>query len=197
MLCGGIQFQGTNTIVQLFRAPASDVIDSSLSRVNRLFCPILGNRMMHNDQVAVLLPMVAGSIAALCTILIHSVTLGVSVRLFRRERKLGLVGSRVWINLGIFVLTISIAFVAHLIEIALWAVLFVICGEFKSLELAYYHSAVNYTTLGYGDLIMSPAWKLLGPLEAADGALMFGVSTAMIFTIAQRLMHAKFSDLEG
>ena len=92
-------------------------------------------------------------------------------------------------------LTISIAFVAHLVEIALWAGLFVLCGEFKSLQLAYYHSAVNYTTLGYGDLIMSPSWKLLGPLEAADGALMFGVSTAMIFTIAQRLMHAKFSKI--
>ncbi|MGB9075570.1 MAG: ion channel [Terracidiphilus sp.] len=153
--------------------------------------------MMRNDQVAVLLPMVVGSIAALCTILIHSVALGASVRLFRRERRLGLVGSRVWVNLGIFVLTISIAFVAHLAEIALWAALFVLCGEFKSVELAYYHSAVNYTTLGYGDLIMTPSWKLLGPLEAADGALMFGVSTAMIFTIAQRLMHAKFSDLEG
>ncbi|MFZ1013401.1 MAG: ion channel [Terracidiphilus sp.] len=157
----------------------------------------LAIRMMRNDQVAVLLPMVVGSIAALCTILIHSVALGASVRLFRRERRLGLVGSRVWVNLGIFVLTISIAFVAHLAEIALWAALFVLCGEFKSVELAYYHSAVNYTTLGYGDLIMTPSWKLLGPLEAADGALMFGVSTAMIFTIAQRLMHAKFSDLEG
>lgn len=157
----------------------------------------LAIRMMRNDQVAVLLPMVVGSIAALCTILIHSVALGASVRLFRRERRLGLVGSRVWVNLGIFVLTISIAFVAHLAEIALWAALFVLCGEFKSVELAYYHSAVNYTTLGYGDLIMTPSWKLLGPLEAADGALMFGVSTAMIFTIAQRLMHAKFSDLQG
>ena len=156
---------------------------------------MLGNRMMHNDQVAVLLPMVAGSVAALCTIVIHSVALGTTVRFFRRERRLGRVGSVVWMNLGIFVLAISIALVAHLTEIALWAALFVICGEFKSFELAYYHSAVNYTTLGYGDMIMSPSWKLLGPLEAADGALMFGVSTAMIFAIAQRLMRAKFSDL--
>ncbi len=155
----------------------------------------LGNRMMRNDQVAVLLPMVAGSIAALCTILIHSLALGASVNLFRRERKLGRVGSGLWIDLGIFVMAISFAFVAHLTEIALWAALFVICGEFKSLELAYYHSAVNYTTLGYGDLIMTPSWKLLGPLEAVDGTLMFGVSTAMIFAIAQRLMRAKFRDL--
>jgi hypothetical protein len=89
----------------------------------------------------------------------------------------------------------SFAFLAHLMEIALWAALFQMCGEFKSFELAYYHSAVNYTTLGYGDLIMSPSWKLLGPLEAADGALMFGVSTAMIFAVAQRLILAKFGDL--
>jgi hypothetical protein len=151
--------------------------------------------MTDNDQVAVLLPMIAGSIAALCTILIHSVTLGITVRFIRRERSLGRVGPEVSINLGIFVLAISFAFLAHLTEIALWASLFVICGEFKSFELAYYHSAVNYTTLGYGDLIMTPAWKLLGPLEAADGALMFGVSTAMIFAVAQRLMRARFGDL--
>jgi len=151
--------------------------------------------MTHGEKVAVLFPMFAGSITALCTILIHSVALGITVRFFRRERSLGRVGSVVWMNLGIFVLAISFAFVAHLTEIALWAALFVLCGEFQSFGLAFYHSAVNYTTLGYGDLIMTPRWKLLGPLEAADGALMFGVSTAMIFAIAQRLMQAKFGDL--
>lgn len=155
----------------------------------------VGHTMIGKDQVAILLPMVAGSITALCTILIHSLTLGITIRFFRYERRLGRVGTVVSINLGIFVLAILFAFVAHLTEIALWAGLFVICGEFKSFELAYYHSAVNYTTLGYGDLIMTPRWKLLGPLEAADGALMFGVSTAMIFAVAQRLMRAKFGDL--
>jgi hypothetical protein len=58
-----------------------------------------------------------------------------------------------------------------------------ICGEFHDFSTAYYHSAVNYTTLGYDDLILSPKWRLLGPLEAANGILMFGVSTAMIFTL--------------
>jgi hypothetical protein len=151
--------------------------------------------MTSEDQVAVLLPMVAGSIAALCTILVHSVTLGATVRLFRHERGIGRVGKVVSNNLAVFVLAIAFAFVAHLSEIGLWAILFVMCGEFKSVQLAYYHSAVNYTTLGYGDLIMTPRWKLLGPLEAATGALMFGVSTAMIFAIAQRLVRAKFADL--
>jgi Ion channel len=70
---------------------------------------------------------------------------------------------------------------AHLIDIAYWAILLVICGEFSGLGAAYYHSAENYTTLGYGDQIMTPSWRMLGPLEAANGMLMFGVSTAIVF----------------
>ena len=152
--------------------------------------------MTQAHQTAILFPILVGSLAILCTILVHALALMASLKSFRRDRKLGLAGSGILPDIGLVVLTISFALVAHLVEIALWAALFVMCGEFKSLAIAYYHSAVNYTTLGYGDLIMTPSWKLLGPLEAADGALMFGVSTAMIFAIAQRLAHAKFSDLD-
>ena len=77
------------------------------------------------------------------------------------------------------------------------AKLFVICGEFQQFGIAFYHSAVNYTSLGYGDIIMTPSWRLLGPLEAADGALMFGVSTAMIFAVIVRLIQAHFEDLRS
>jgi hypothetical protein len=94
------------------------------------------------------------------------------------------------------VLAMSFMFVAHLIEISVWAALFILCGEFREFGIAYYHSAVNYTTLGYGDLIMSPSWRLLGPLEAADGALMFGVSTAMVFTVILRLIRTLHVDLK-
>jgi hypothetical protein len=82
-----------------------------------------------------------------------------------------------------------------LVEIALWALLFKICGEFPDFGAAFDHSAVNYTTLGYGDVIMTPSWRLLGPLEAANGMLMFGVSTAMIFAVILRLIQARFLDL--
>jgi glutamate/tyrosine decarboxylase-like PLP-dependent enzyme len=58
-----------------------------------------------------------------------------------------------------------------------------------------WHSAVNYTTLGYGDIILTPSWRLLGPLEAANGALLFGVSAAIVFTVMQHLMLARFRDL--
>ena len=151
--------------------------------------------MTQSHPIAILLPLAVGAIAVLCTIIIHAVALGATVNFVRYERRRGREGVAFRVDLAISVLVISLAFLAHLIEIALWAELFVLCGEFQHLSTAYYHSAVNYTTLGYGDLVMTPAWKLLGPLEAADGALMFGVSTAMIFAVIQQLLLARFADL--
>jgi len=151
--------------------------------------------MTQIDQVAIVTPMAVGAGAVLCTIVIHALALRASVNFFRRETQLGHAGMRYLIDIAIVALIMSFAFVAHVIEIALWALLFMICGEFHKFGPAYYHSAVNYTTLGYGDLIMNSSWKLLGPLEAADGSLMFGVSTAMIFAIILRLVQTRFADL--
>lgn len=153
--------------------------------------------MTQVHEVAISRPLWVGSIAVLCTIVIHALAVGATVNFFRFERRHGRTGIGAAVDFTIVVLTIGIAFVAHLIEIALWALLFVLCGEFKDFAGAYYHSAVNYSTLGYGDVIMSEAWKLLGPLEAADGALMFGVSTAMIFSVISRLVLARYADLRS
>ena len=151
--------------------------------------------MIHVYQVAIATPLTAGAGAVLCTIFIHALALGATVNFFRRETRLSRAGMRYLIDLTIVVLVMLFAFVAHMVEVAVWAMLFIICGEFKTFGAAYYHSAVNYSTLGYGDVIMSPSWKLLGPLEAADGSLMFGVSTAMIFAVILRLIQTRFADL--
>jgi hypothetical protein len=156
---------------------------------------MLCQRMTQAHRVAILVPLAVGASAVVCTLLIHGLALAATVNFFRHQRRLGRTGASIWINFAIVVVAMMLAFVAHLIEIALWAGLFIVCGEFQDFGTAYYHSAVNYTTLGYGDLIMSPSWKLLGPLEAADGALMFGVSTAMIFTVIVQLIQARFEDL--
>ena len=68
-------------------------------------------------------------------------------------------------------------------------------GEFDDFHTALYHSGVNFVTLGYGDIVMSERWRLLGPLEGANGILMFGVSTAVmtaaIFDLLKRSSAAK------
>jgi Ion channel len=153
--------------------------------------------MTQAHRVAILVPLAVGAGTVLCTLLIHGLAVVATVGFLRIERRLGRAGAGLRIDFAIVVVVMLLAFVAHLIEIALWAGLFLICGEFHEFGIAYYFSATNYTTLGYGDLIMSPSWKLLGPLEAADGALMFGVSTAMLFTVIVRLIQARFEDLRS
>jgi hypothetical protein len=151
--------------------------------------------MMPTHRIAILTPLAVGVSAIVCTIIIHALALSATVNVVRRERRLGRAGASFWIDVAIVAVAISFAFAAHLVEISLWAVLFTICGEFPDFGAAFDHSAVNYTTLGYGDVIMTPSWRVLGPLEAANGMLMFGVSTAMIFAVIQRLIQARFPDL--
>lgn len=149
---------------------------------------------MH--RILVLIPLTVGVGAFASTMFIHLLPLSATISIVRREKRLGKAGVSLWMNFLTVAVTILFALVAHLIEIALWAVVFIGCGEFHDFGTAFYHSAVNYTTLGYGDPVMSTTWRLLGPVEAANGTLMFGVSTAMIFAVILRLTHARFVDLK-
>jgi len=99
------------------------------------------------------------------------------------------VGISVWRNSVATVFFIMILWMGHLAQMTVWATVFVTVGEFETFAPAFYHSAVNYTTLGYGDIVMSPRWRLLGPQEAACGSLAFGWSTAAIVTIVMRLVR--------
>jgi hypothetical protein len=76
-------------------------------------------------------------------------------------------------------------------DVALWALLYCLCGEFAEFKTAFYHSAVNFSSLGYGDIVMSARWRLLGPLEAMNGIVMFALSTALMFALLTRLIERR------
>ena len=80
---------------------------------------------------------------------------------------------------------------ANVVQIALWGCLFVWLGEFEELYAAIYHSAVNFTSLGYGDVVMKQNWKLLGPLEAANGVLMMSMTAAALTAILQNIIRSQ------
>jgi len=151
--------------------------------------------VIQGHRLSILAPLGVGVIALVCTIAIYLVPLRTTVNLVRRERRRGHVGTP-WTDLEIFARVVFYACLTHLLEMAFCAVLFMICGEFSDFGTAFYHSAVNYPSLGYGDLIMTPSWRLLGPLETANGTLLFGVSTAMIFGVMLWLIQTRFTDLK-
>ena len=78
-------------------------------------------------------------------------------------------------------------FVAHLIEMALWAALYRGLGLFETFETAFYFSSVTYTTLGYGDIVPEAHWRLLATLEAANGFILFGWTTALVFAVLREI----------
>jgi hypothetical protein len=93
-----------------------------------------------------------------------------------------------WKSVAVMMIVTLIMAVMHLIAIALWAIVFLLCGEMATYETAFYFSAENYTALGYGDLVLSGRWRILGPLEAVNGLLLIGLSTAGMFAVLHRLI---------
>jgi Ion channel len=93
-----------------------------------------------------------------------------------------------WPDVAVMMVASLIMAATHLVQIVLWAVALWMCGEISTFEKAVYCSAGNYTTLGSGDIPLSERWRLLGPLEAINGLLLFGLSTAALFAVMSRLI---------
>ena len=82
--------------------------------------------------------------------------------------------------------TVSVLMAAHIAEVAAWAIAYAVVGIAPAGTDLVYFAFVNYTTLGYGDVVPLPRWSLLGPMTAMNGVLLFGWSTAVIFAVLQK-----------
>ena len=77
--------------------------------------------------------------------------------------------------------------VLHLIQVGLWAVVFWRARELPNLETALYFSLVSYTTIGFGDVVLGPGWRVLAGIEGLTGILLVGWSTAFVFAVVNRM----------
>jgi len=134
-----------------------------------------------------------GSAMVALTVVIHALGLAGEI-VFLRSRMpevaegkyFPIVRNLVWTVLGLFLL--------HTVEILCWAVLYIILGEFSNLEEAIYFSTVTFTTLGYGDITLSENWRILSAFEAANGIILFGVSTAFVFSALERVYRIVYGE---
>jgi Ion channel len=118
---------------------------------------------------------------------VQSSALVLVVRAVAALARRGFFGRGFWPGVAVLEVTVLVLVASFLAQIAIWAWVFILCGEFTAFAHAFYHSAVNYTTLGYGDIVMSERWRLLGPLEAVNGVLMGGLAAAGLFAVLTRL----------
>ncbi len=141
------------------------------------------------DHTALLLPLAVGGLTTMLTIFIHGAAGRAMILLVVRSLRRGIAGARFRNDVALIAFAAMMLLSAHLAEVMIWAGVLMLCREFSSFGLAFYHSAINYTTLGYGDIVMSARWRLLGPLEALDGMLLIGISTAGLFAVIQRVLR--------
>lgn len=89
------------------------------------------------------------------------------------------------------IVTVVILMLAHVVEVAVWAATYSLVGAAPAGADEMYFAFVNYTTLGYGDVIPVSGWRLLGPATAMCGVLLFGWSTAVIFEVLRKALSMR------
>ena len=90
-------------------------------------------------------------------------------------------------RVGLLLFLFMFIVLLHLIQIALWAVVFWRAVELPTLEAALYFSITTYTTVGFGDVVLGPGWRLLAGIEGLTGLILVGWSTAFVFAIVNRM----------
>lgn len=138
-----------------------------------------------------LIQFLVGGIVCVCNITIHSLVMTVVVRVAgvlstkkRSHPSLRLITT--------MIATVSVLMAAHVLEVFVWSLAYSIVDAAPAGTNLVYFAFVNYATLGYGDVIPVEGWRLLGPITAMNGALMFGWSTAVIYEVLQKTMKISF-----
>lgn len=137
--------------------------------------------------------LLAGGISII-NISIHAVA-STSVIAVGRGMRQNAVARSSFFLIRVMILTVSVLMLAHFCEVCVWALAYWIFGVMPETANAssVYFAFVNYTTLGYGDIVPIERWNLIGPATAMNGVLLFGWSTAVIFEILRRALAVSAS----
>jgi hypothetical protein len=119
------------------------------------------------------------------TVLIHLVGLALLVRVLQSHNRI--VRTARILPLSLLLLATLGVIAIHTAEIWLYAALYLKLGAFHHFEEALYFSTVTYSSIGYGDLLMPHAWRILGAIEGAVGIVMLGWSTAFLVSLLTQL----------
>lgn len=130
------------------------------------------------------------------TTLIHFFGLILLIRIMGRAHVRLRTHESAWRQAGMILVVVFGIFALHTAQIWAYALVFLFLGEFRSLEEALYFSTVTFSTVGYGDVTLSVAWRLLGAIEAANGLILIAWSTAFLLSVTARLRLLEHDWLE-
>ena len=133
------------------------------------------------------------AVLLLCS-LIHTVVAIYVLRVVAHLLVTGYAGPRFWHNVLVVQGSVLMVTLSHFLQIVIWGVLLLVCGEVERFDLAFYASTGNYTTVGTGTLVLSEPRRILGPLEAMNGVLMLGVSTGVGYAVLHRVLESRHKE---
>jgi len=121
------------------------------------------------------------------TTFVHGIFVASAAAVFRASKGRQRGAARFLRDSIVLVILVLWLMAAHVIEIGMWAKTFLHYDLFETWEAALYFSGASYTTLGFGDVLLPDAWRLLSGATAANGLLLFGLSAAFLFGAVGRL----------
>src|SRR5689334_17253596 len=133
-----------------------------------------------------------GGAVSVVNISVHAFVMTIVVRVAQRTSANNKTGSSMYL-IAIMIPTVLVLMTTHTVEITVWAFAYFIVKAAPEGADRLYFAFVNYTTLGYGDVVPVTRWRLLGPMTAMNGVLLFGWSTAVIFEVLRKAV-ARASD---
>jgi hypothetical protein len=128
--------------------------------------------------------LVGGGVSAL-NIAVHALVMTTVVRIAQvRGRRNN--SHPYMLLIAVMIPTVLILMITHTFEVLVWSLAYSMANAASAGVDLVYFAFVNYTTLGYGDVLPVERWRLLGPITAMNGVLLFGWSTALIFEVLRR-----------
>jgi Ion channel len=131
-----------------------------------------------------------GGVVSLANIAVHAAVMTAVVNAARFATTWKRRHPHLWLT-GVMLATVGVLLIAHVVEVFVWSAAYALLGAAPPGTNVVYFAFVNYTTLGYGDVVPVERWKLLGPLTAMNGILLFGWSTAVMFEVLREAMRRR------
>ena len=137
-----------------------------------------------------------GCVMIVICMAIQCVVVSVLLRGLHTLEEKHLIGASIISASALLIAVLLVLLAGNLFQAVLWAAMFLAGGEFEEFSTAFYHSLVNFTTLGYGDVVMRTERRILGALEAANGVLMLGLTTSVLYSTVSALFHRRHSKVK-
>jgi hypothetical protein len=151
---------------------------SLVSRMPSLASPVGGNDMYWSFDWSWGLPLLV------FTVVIHVCAFVLMVKALVRKVRPGK-------GVGHFIVAIALtalgAAALHGLEAATWAILYIWVGALPDAHAAMLYSLSAITSYGHSNIFLEDRWRLLGAIEAMNGLILFGLTTAFLFAAIEEV----------